>query len=104
MKSIQCFLLSVLTFSSLSSMAAPAYTLQEICNRYAAYNQCAAVPFCQAVTQAAGCQAAADTPAYMDSACRIQSTREGCALMEANGYCAWVDYAKTTCTAKNLPN
>lgn len=104
MKALRRLLLCAMTFSSLSSMAAPAYTLQEICNKYAAYNQCAAVPFCASTVKPAGCQAAPGTPAYMESACNIQSDQQGCGMMEANGYCVWVPYAKSTCTAKNLPN
>lgn len=89
-----------LVFVSSSVFAAPQYTLQEICKKYGAFNQCATVPFCKETVYSMGCYLAKGAPLYMEAMCKLQTQKQGCAIMQSQGNCVWVDQGGSSCDAK----
>jgi hypothetical protein len=97
MKRVLMLFVSLISFQS---MAAPQYTLEEICNKYGNFDQCSSVPFCRESTSASGCNLAQGAPGYMEAMCKLQTEKQGCAIMESQGNCVWIENSGSVCHSK----
>ncbi|MBL7543423.1 MAG: hypothetical protein JNL11_06380 [Bdellovibrionaceae bacterium] len=84
---------------AVNSFASPAYTLQSICEKYGVHNQCQSIPFCQATYFETGCYLAKGAPSYIEAMCKLQTMKQGCDIMAAQGNCAWVERSYSSCDA-----
>jgi hypothetical protein len=98
-KVLASLVFAVLSLSSIA-FADPQYTLQTICVKYGKFGQCSSVPFCQEQSFASGCYLAQGAPAYVEGLCKLQTQKQGCDIMAAQGNCVWVDQAVSTCNSK----
>jgi hypothetical protein len=89
-----------LLFISSALFASPKYSLQEICTKYGTFNQCSTVPFCQQINVQPGCYLAKGAPSYVEALCKTQTQQQGCAIMQQQGNCVWIEESGSICKAK----